>query len=59
MVEAAVQANGGEIVVMDDEEVDDDLVGDMKEVLTSLCARLYGRSSAARRVEKALEAAAA
>ena len=46
------------LVVLDDAEVDDDLVRDMTEVLTSMCARLYGRRSARRRAEKALEAAA-
>lgn len=39
-------------------EVDDDLVRDMMVVLTSFCARLYGRRSAKRRAEKALDAAA-
>ena len=58
MIEAAVQANGGEIVVINDNEIEDDLVRDMTEILTSLCARLYGRRSAARRAERALEAAA-
>ncbi len=57
MVEAAVRGAGGEIVVMDDGEVEDDLVRDMTEVLTSFCARLYGKRSAARRAEKALQAA--
>ena len=42
---------------MDDGEVEDDLVRDMTEVLTSFCARLYGKRSAARRAEKALQAA--
>ncbi|EQD70464.1 site-specific integrase-resolvase-like protein, partial [mine drainage metagenome] len=42
----------------DDGEVDDDLVRDMVEVLTSFCARLYGRRSARNRAEKALRCAA-
>lgn len=42
--------------VGDDTELDDDLVRDMTEVLTSFCARLYGRRAAKRRAEKALEA---
>ena len=58
MVEAAVRGGGGEVVVTDDGELDDDLVRDVTEVLTSMCARLYGRRSAARRAERALEAAA-
>lgn len=42
--------------VGDDTELDDDLVRDMTEVLTSFCARLYGRHAAKHRAEKALEA---
>lgn len=42
--------------VGDDTELDDDLVRDMTEVLTSFCARLYGRRAAKYRAEKALEA---
>ena len=57
MVEAAVRGAGGQIVVMEDGEVEDDLVRDVTEVLTSFCARLYGKRSAARRAEKALKAA--
>jgi putative resolvase len=45
-------------VVLDEGEVDDDLVRDMTEVLTSFCARLYGRRSARNRAEKALRKAA-
>ncbi|MCD0453519.1 IS607 family transposase, partial [Actinocorallia sp. API 0066] len=47
---AALSATGRPIVVVDDTEVEDDLVRDVTEVLTSLCARLYGRRSVARRV---------
>ena len=39
-VEAALGAQGGELVVVDAAEVDDDLVRDMTEILTSMCARL-------------------
>ena len=53
-VEAALSAQGRRIVVVDDGEVDDDLVWDMTEVLTSFCARLYGRRGARNRAEKAL-----
>jgi putative resolvase len=59
LVEAALAATGRRLVVLDDGEVDDDLVRDMVEVLTSFCARLYGRRSAKNRAKKALEAAAA
>jgi predicted site-specific integrase-resolvase len=37
--------------------VDDDLVRDMTEVLTSFCARLYGKRAPAYRAANALAAA--
>jgi putative resolvase len=58
LVEAALSAHGRRVVVLDPGEVDDDLVRDMTEVLTSFCARLYGRRSAKNRAEKALRCAA-
>jgi putative resolvase len=39
-LEAALSAQGRRIVVVDGGEVEDDLVGDVTEVLTGLCARL-------------------
>ncbi|MEV0236332.1 IS607 family transposase [Nonomuraea sp. NPDC050786] len=51
---AALEATGRRIVVLDDAEVDDDLVRDMTEVLTSFCARLYGHRSAALRAKAAM-----
>ncbi|MFD9223114.1 IS607 family transposase [Streptomyces sp. NPDC060064] len=57
LVEAALCAHGRRLVVLDDGEVEDDLVRDMVEVLTSFCARLYGRRSAKNRAQKAVEAA--
>lgn len=59
LVEAALSATGRRLVVLDEGEVDDDLVQDIVDVLTSFCARLYGRRSAKSRAKKALEAAAA
>ena len=58
LVEAALSASGRHLVVLDDGEVDDGLVRDMTEVLTSFCARLYGRRSARNRAQKALRKAA-
>lgn len=55
-VEAALAAQGRRIVVVEPGEVKDDLVQDMIEVLTSFCARLYGRRSARNKAKKALEA---
>jgi putative resolvase len=57
LVEAALSAQGRRLVVVDDGEVTDDLVRDMVEVLTSFCARLYGRRSARNRALKALRCA--
>lgn len=37
----------------------DDLVRDMVDVLTSMCARLYGKRSAKNRAERAIKAATA
>ncbi len=53
-LEAALSAQGRRIVVVDDDEVDDDLVRDMTEVLTSFCARLYGHRGARNRAIKAM-----
>ena len=55
-VEAALAAQGRRLVVADPNEVKDDLVQDMVEVLTSFCARLYGRRSARSRAQRALAA---
>ncbi|NTY58054.1 IS607 family transposase [Mycolicibacterium sphagni] len=56
-VEAALAAQGRELVVVDSAEVDADLVRDMAEILTSMCARLYGKCAAANRTNKAITAA--
>jgi putative resolvase len=56
-VEAALAAEGRTLVVVEERELDDDLVRDPTEVLTSICARLDGRRSARRRAERALQAA--
>lgn len=57
LVEAALCASGRRLLILDEGEVEDDLVGDMVEVLTSFCTHLYGRRSAKNRAVKALEAA--
>jgi predicted site-specific integrase-resolvase len=55
-VEAALKAQGRQLVVVDQGEMKDDLVQDMIEVLTSFCARLYGRRLARNKARKALKA---
>lgn len=57
-IEAAMLSAGKQLVVVDRTERTDDLEADMIDVLTSMCARLYGRRSARNRAKKALEAAA-
>jgi predicted site-specific integrase-resolvase len=47
-----------ELVVVDSAEVDDDLVRDMTEMLTSMCARLYGKRAAANRAQRSVAGAA-
>ena len=56
-IEAALSAQGRTLVVVDDAEVDDDLVRDMTEVLTSFCARRYGKRAAANRAARMMAAA--
>lgn len=55
-VQAALGASRRRLLVADPAEVDDDLVRDVTEILTSLCARLYGRRAAASRAARALAA---
>jgi len=55
-VESTLKAQGRHLIIVDQSELKDDLVADMIEVLTSFCARLYGRRSAAHKAKKAVEA---
>jgi putative resolvase len=45
-LEVALSAQGRRIAVVDAGEAGDDLIRDMTGVLTSFCARLYGRRGA-------------
>ena len=54
-VEACLRAEGRKLLVADSTEVADDLVQDMLEVLTSFCARLYGRRSARNKAKLAVK----
>ncbi|MBT9163271.1 MAG: hypothetical protein DDT24_00176 [Chloroflexi bacterium] len=55
-IECALSATGRKVHVVDDSEMNDDLIQDMVDVLTSFCARSYGRRSARNRAKKVLEA---
>lgn len=57
-IEAALESAGRSIVVMEEKELSGDkkdLVRDMIEILTSFCARLYGKRSAEHRAKKAVK----
>src|SRR5919197_6250846 len=56
-LEAALSAQGRRLVVVDPGDTADDLVRDMIDVLTSFCARLYGRRGARNRALRALTCA--
>jgi len=58
-IEGAMAASERRLVVVEEAETTDDLVQDMIEVMTSLCARLYGRRSAKNRAARAVAAAQA
>lgn len=53
---ASLKAANRVLEVVNETECKDDLVQDMMDVLTSFCARLYGKRSARNRAERALEA---
>jgi putative resolvase len=55
-LEAALSAQGRRMVVAGAGEPTDDLVADMIDVLTSMCARRYGRRSARNRAMRAVTA---
>jgi predicted site-specific integrase-resolvase len=56
-VEAALAAQGRRVLVVNpEEELADDLVREMTEMLTSMCARRYGKRAAANKAKRALEA---
>jgi putative resolvase len=52
-----VSPSGRIIIVLNPEEVQDDLVRDMTEVLTLMCARLCGRRLACEHADAAIRAA--
>lgn len=56
-LEAALAAHGRRLVVADSSETTDDLVRDMIEVSTSMCARLHGRRETRNRALRAVTAA--
>jgi len=57
-IEATLRAQGREVVVAEAGEQQLDLVQDFIDVVTCMCARIYGRRAAKNRAKKALAAAA-
>jgi predicted site-specific integrase-resolvase len=55
-IEAALKAQGRRFVVADETEETSDLWQDFVDVVTSMCARIYGRRSARKRAQRALKA---
>lgn len=53
---AALSASDRKLVVVEPAEVDDHLVRDVTEILTSMCARLCRRRAAADRATRAIAA---
>ncbi len=58
MVIAALEAEGRHLEVVNGCEFKDDMVQDFVDVVTSMCARIYGKRAAKNRAERALKAAA-
>jgi len=54
-ISAALAAADRQLQVINQTECNDDLVQDMVDVLTSFCARLYGKRAAKNRAERAME----
>jgi len=57
-IEAALTAQGRAILIMEAGEQKLDIVQDFIDVVTSMCARIYGRRAASNRAKRALAAAA-
>ena len=56
-VDPALAGRRARVLAVEGGEIEDDLVRDVTGVMTSLCARLYGKRSARRRAERAAAAA--
>lgn len=56
MVESSLESSDRTIVIIDNTEYKDDLVQDFVDVVTSMCAKIYGKRSAKNRAKRAVEA---
>lgn len=53
----ALEASGRNILVINESEEDLDIVQDFVDVVTSMCARIYGKRGAKNRADRAVRAA--
>lgn len=56
LIQATLSSNNRQIVVINETEQDMDLVQDFIDVVTTMCARIYGKRSAKNKANKALKA---
>jgi predicted site-specific integrase-resolvase len=56
LLESALSASGRQILVINDMEYQDDIMQDFIDLVTSMCARIYGKRAAKNKAKKALEA---
>lgn len=54
LLKTTLAARGCEIIIVDNTDREDDLVADITDVLTVLCARFYGKRGAKARAEKVI-----
>ena len=55
-IEAGLSCSGKKIIIINKTEMKDDLMQDFVDVVTSMCARIYGKRSAKNKAQKALKA---
>jgi len=54
-IETLLEASGRKLLIINQAEIDSDLVRDMIDLLTSFCARLYGKRSAKNKAKKVIK----
>ena len=57
MLEVCLVSDKRELVIVNEAEYKEDLVQDFIDVVTSMCAKIYGKRSAKNRANRALKAA--
>lgn len=57
LVESALRAQNRTIAYIDETEIEDDMVQDIIDFMTSVCARMYGKRGAKARAKRAVQTA--